>query len=217
VLSRSVSGIRDAGSTAAESVAAHPIPAIMIGAGLVWLLLESRALRPFEQRMLRQGKRALGTVGETAGSLREGLSTAGEYARGGAAAVREAFYEGANAVSRGAQRGYETTRQTLSQSWGSHPLAVCAAVLAAGVAAAILLPATSGEMRWMGKTSGAITRRVKEKGRQLVKQTKRLAGEAVGTAGREARRQGLTPRDLGSKVKRVAERTRDAVVSEATT
>jgi hypothetical protein len=190
-------GIRGAGSRAVDSVTAHPIPALMIGAGLAWLLLESRTLRPMERRLLERGRRAFGSVGETAG----------EYAREGAHAV----YEGANAMTRRAQRSLKTTRQTLGETWESHPLAVGAAVLAAGVAAAILLPATMSEVRWMGETSGALTRTVRRKGKQLLKQGKQFASEAANIATREARRQGLTTRELVGKVKRVADKAREMV------
>jgi hypothetical protein len=217
-LSRSLSGIGEAGSAAANSVAAHPIPAMMIGAGLAWLFLESRTLRPYEKRLIGGGRRAIGALSETTGSLREGLSeglhTAGDYARGGAAAVRDAFYEGAGLVSRKAQKGLQSTRQTFGQTWESHPLLVCAGLLAAGVAAAILLPETAREQRWMGDASDAVTRTVRNKGRQLVRKGKQLARETVGTVQREARRQGLTTSDLTRKVKRVAEKARDVVVGQ---
>jgi hypothetical protein len=211
VLGESVSGIRDAGSRAVESVTAHPVPALVIGAGLAWLLMESRTLRPIERRLLQQGRRAISSAGQTAGeSLREGLNAVGEYAREGASVFGHAVSEGAHAVTRNAQRSLNTTRKTLGQTWESHPLAVCAAVLAAGVAAAILLPATMSETRWMGQTSGALTRSVRRKGRQLLKQGKRLANEAAGVGTREARRQGLSTRDIVGKVKRVADKARNA-------
>jgi hypothetical protein len=186
----------------------------MIGAGLAWLLLESRALQPYERQIAERGRRAFESLGQTGESLRQGISSVGDYARGGAKAVRDAFYEGAGTVAQRAQRGYETTRETIGQTWESHPLVVCAALLTAGIAAAILLPSTSQENRWMGQTAGAITRTARKKGRQFLKQGKQLASKAADVVGREARRQGITPGEIAGKVKRVADKARQAVTEQ---
>src|SRR5688500_7065552 len=58
-----VDSIKSAGSRAVESVGEHPIPAALIGAGLAWLLLESRGIRPTEVPIVEKSKEAIGTVG----------------------------------------------------------------------------------------------------------------------------------------------------------
>lgn len=50
-------------------------------------------------------------------------------------------------------------------------------------------------------------------GEELLEKGRELVGASTEAMTREARRQGLTPNDLGRKVKRVATRGRDAMTS----
>jgi hypothetical protein len=210
-------------------ITANPIPALMIGAGLTWMLLGERIGSALDAGVVRRGRRAIGELGETFGesfssaaqgtasTMRDGLVTMREYAQEGLGTAGETIRQGAaavGAVGRGAKRAVSSTADALSDTWENHPLAVCAAALATGVTLGMLLPSTRRESRTMGQASAALAKQARRTGTRVLKQGKRIASEAVEVAGREARRQGLTATDLGAKVKRVASKARDAVASE---
>ncbi|HEX8522201.1 MAG TPA: hypothetical protein VF669_08085 [Tepidisphaeraceae bacterium] len=216
---------------AVETVTEHPVPAILIGAGLTWLLMESSSMRKVEQRLYNQGKELLGGVGETlsdyADTAREALSGAaeyvgetlapaaelpsrlGEYATEGVSSVGNALSEGASAVGHGVEAGYEYTRDAIADVFERHPVASCAAILAAGVAAGMLLPGTVRENKWMGRTSEALSRNVREKGAELLEQGRSFAStaaqsvtRAVGLAGGESQSNNRRSNRGGNRSKR---------------
>jgi len=90
-------------------------------------------------------------MSEAFGSLgrygRTGLSRAGETVRGGAQALGSRARSGARALGRSAQTGFARGQSAAGRSWHDHPLAMCAAALGAGVAVALLLPASGVEDR----------------------------------------------------------------------
>jgi len=89
-----------------SSVREHPVPAAMIGAGLAWLLLESKPLRPAEERLMERGRELLDDMSETftgaAANTRKALNNAagvaGEYLGSAAESVREYTQRGASRV-----------------------------------------------------------------------------------------------------------------------
>jgi hypothetical protein len=87
--------------------------------------------------------------------------------------------------------------------------------LAAGAAAAWLLPASDAENKLMGKASDRITGRLRNAAGELLGQGSEVVSRAVSEAGdvvaREAEREGLTPDRLRKKVKRIVSEVRDAV------
>jgi hypothetical protein len=190
------------------------------------MLLGNRVRSMLDTGMVRSGRRRLGELGETfsesfgtaaegaASSVRDGLVTIREYAQEGVGTAGEAIREGAGAVGRGARRAVSSTADAVSETWDSHALAVCAVALAAGITAGMLLPATLRENRAIGRASDALAKQARRAGAQALKRGKRAASEAVEVAGREARRQGLTPTELGARVKRVASRARDAITPD---
>jgi hypothetical protein len=221
-----IRAVRDAGSSAASSVASYPMPAILIGAGLTWLLLQNRSIG--SSSLARGARRLVSGVGTSVGealssttgrsvesvrlaadSVRAGLSTLGAQAQSGASIVGEVVQQ----ARRKASHGIEGTREFASDMWRDHPLAVAAAVMAAGVTTGMLLPATAREQRVMGKTASKVTRTVQRGGKRLLQQGRQLASESADAALREVRRQGLAPSELGRRVKRVVSKTKDAVVS----
>src|SRR4051794_28415169 len=172
--------VRELGGSVTGAVAANPVPAALIGAGVAWLLfgnrvrgaagylaeaasdseLLERAREQFEEVSERVSSRlseaagsmkdalAGGTqnigesLGTAAGAVREGAGRLGEYAADGARAVGSTLGTGAAAVGQQARRGYDYSRQGVSSAWHEHPLTSGLALLAAGVAIGMFLPAT---------------------------------------------------------------------------
>jgi len=218
-------GSGDLSGRVLSTIRQHPVSALAIGAGLTWMLLGHRMVggssRSGGQRTGGRGR--LGNLGETFGesftgaargsrkTVHDGLVTIGEYAQEGATSVGGAIREGAGAVGRGARRALTSTQETLRETLNGHPIAVCAAALAAGVTAGVLLPSTRRERRAIGPASQAVAQRVLDAGSNLVSKGRRVASRAVKTVNRESRREGITPKQLGKKVGRVASKTKDVV------
>jgi len=102
-----------------------------------------------------------------------------------------------------------------AESWHSHPLVISAVALAAGAAAAMLLPSSQLEDQVFGKAADRVNKRLRNATGGLLGQgtgvLSRAFDEAASTAAREAEREGLTPDRLGRKVKRVMSQIRQAV------
>ncbi len=111
------------------------------------------------------------------------------------------------------QRSLKRSRETVSDMWQRHPITVGLALLAAGVATGMMLPATAREGGMMGRAARNVTRRVRSSGEELLEKGRELVETSAEVVTREARRQGLTADDIGRKVKRVATRARDSLTS----
>jgi len=213
-----VASIKSAGSRAVETVGEHPLPAALIGVGLAWLLLQNSGFRPTEPRFLKRGRKVIGEVGSTladaAGTagetIADAVSSAAETVAEGASSVAEYASEAALAVGETTASGYEA----LGSLWERHPLAMSAAVLSAGIAAGMLLPATERESSWMGEAASSVVKKVRRKSSELVEEGRRMAETGVKAAARESLRQGLTGNELVHKVKRVARSAGKAVSEE---
>ena len=183
------------GARALSVVSEHPIPLAMIGAGLAMLLVENRTgLGNVERRLMRQGRDLLGGVGETlseyTSTARDALAGAAEYVgeslgpvaesvTGRTSRLGEYVSSGASSVGHGVENAYEYGRDALADAWERHPIALCASILAAGVAAGMLLPATRRENSLFGRTSDAVARKLREQGREFLSQGRELASEAA--------------------------------------
>jgi hypothetical protein len=210
----------DAGARAVDSVRSHPVPALMIGAGVAWLIVESvnRRTRILDRAAENLG-RAAGQMSESIGeaakagtdSVRQSAGELGEYFRTGASAASGALRGGASAIGERAKAGYEYSRETLAQTWERHPLSVGLAAVAAGVAAGLLLPGTRPEDKFMGKTSDKVARLARTAGEDLLERGKKVVTAAADATTRETRRAGLTPQQLGKKAGRIASSARVAL------
>jgi hypothetical protein len=211
--------VQSAGSRVVESVTEHPVPVALIGAGLAWLLLESRGIRPTDARIVQRSREAVGGVGHTiadaAGTAGQAIagavSTAAESIAEGASYVGEYVSDAASVVGETTSSGYEYGRETLGNMWDEHPLMMSAGILAAGIAAGMLLPGTLRERTLLGDAAENVAEKVRTKGAELVEQGKRLASSGVKAMRREGERQGITAQEIGQKVKRIARSGRKAV------
>jgi len=134
---------------------------------------------------------------------------------GGGGGMRQRLSRVGSVVGQAAHGGFQRGKEFSARSWQDHPLFICVAALAAGVAAGMLLPGSPAEDRTMGKASDRITGRLRNAAQDLLGQGREVVGrvvsEATDTVTREAEREGLTPDRLGKKVKRVVSQVRQAV------
>jgi hypothetical protein len=229
---RAVKGVRAAGSVAAESVNGHPTAVKAVGIGLAAAgaaLLASRVLlKPSEGEgeraedgpsLLRRTGDAFGSlkhrVGEVTESLRDGTTRLGEYGRDGISKVGSGLRSGASAVGSGAEHGYAYTRDALGTLWEEHPLATGAGVLAMGVVVGMMIPTSRIEQSTFGQTARRLTRRAQSAGRELLEQGRQLADNMLTGTGEAVREMAdvgpLSPDKVTRKVKRLANRLKDAV------
>jgi hypothetical protein len=218
----------DTGSAVVDTIRQHPVPAALIGAGVAWLLLESRAARDAETRLLEQARGAAGRVGEAfsglaetarsayseashstqqrlsgaAETLKDRAAALADYAGSGMSSVGSALQSGTRAVGDTAYTGYERSREALSEAWEQHPLAVGASLLVAGVATGLLLPASVREGRIMGDAAYNVAEKVKSSGSALIEQGKELVSNSTNALTREARRFGIGAAPRRSRKKR---------------
>ncbi|HEV2292680.1 MAG TPA: hypothetical protein VGR35_02425 [Tepidisphaeraceae bacterium] len=198
-----------AGTKAVETVRENPIPAALIGAGLTWLIVKNRQRLPVPhvpEALSGLADTARESFGDAAQStrqaVREGVGSAAESAKHGAATVAEYAQSGASKIGQAAKEGFQRSRDAVSDTWDTHPLAVGLGLLVAGVAAGMMLPAPRSDA--ITRAAKGLTRRVTLSGEELLESARRLVTTSARSASREARRQGLTPDQLGRKVKRVA-------------
>ena len=188
VLTRSVLGVKNAGSTAVDAVTQNPVPAALIGAGLAWLIAQSAAQRypqvgSVGNTVAKGAKNAASSVGEgvstatgavknalatTAETVKEGASTVGEYTMSGLSTVGSAIGSGVSTVGRGTKKGLTATKDAVVNSWQNHPVITSAAALAAGIALAMMVPSTGPERKAMGKRSAATTGRAKSAAKEFL-------------------------------------------------
>jgi hypothetical protein len=212
--------IANAGSAVVERVRANPIPAALIGAGLTWLLVKNRnrlpvphmpegltdmaetAMESFTDTARSTRKAIRGGVTSAAETVTEGASALAEYAQSGASTIAEYAQSGASRVGEAASTGFKRTREAVATAWDEHPLTVGLALLATGVAAGMMMPAPKNAA--IARAAKGLTQRVTSTGEELLESARELVSSSARAASREARRQGLTPDEIGRKVKRVA-------------
>lgn len=211
---RSRSALSGAGGTVVDTVKQHPVPTALMGAALTWMLLETRTARSAERKLLRRAKRAADTVAEPFSGVpraaRSAFSSSAEQSRDsvrqGARAVAGYARDSAGALGRTAQRGYLRGRETLSEQWDRHPLAMGVALLCAGLATGMLLPSSRREAETFGRASDDLSRRVKESSAEMLERGRELVESSRRAVERASRREGLSPATVGKKMRRVVKR-----------
>jgi hypothetical protein len=212
------------------AVRANPLPAALIGMGLVWLFAGGRpgvtagvanALGGVSKAAAQTGDaaRKLGqSVGETVASardaVRDGGATVAQKAADIASSVSDSSSQAVRSVPAFDGQLFATAQSSLADLMKKQPLLLGAIGVAIGAGVAASLRPTAIEVDLLGEASANF----KEKAGQLVSAATERAGAVVDgvatTVAQEARAQGLTKEDLsgaaseaGRKVERVIGRT----------
>jgi len=208
--------VRDTGGTYARSfgqmITRHPVPAALVGVGLVWILLSARRhngsgdLPPedsfdpdwpevgagAEQFSSETGGRA-GGVRERAGSYWHAAKRgSGRLSRLAGSARERAASMSERARRSGGQGGEygERARETFSQTLERQPLVLAAIGLAAGALLGAALPATRREDELLGATSDRLKERAWAAGREGYDRAGAAAGAAYSAAAHEVKEKG---------------------------
>lgn len=207
----------------------NPVSAVLIGAGVLWMLTgRGRALGAagdMARRIpeaagsgfdaasstLRSGWRSAGNaVSSAAGTLQSGASSAMDRASRFGSEQADALSGYVKSVPDSGAEMIGSVRSNLSDLFRAQPLALGALGLAIGAGIAAALPSTEVEAEYFGETSDNIKEQAKEFAAEQTARAKTLAENVVGAVSEEARNQGLTVEgaksaagDMSSKVKRV--------------
>jgi hypothetical protein len=217
--------IRDLGEAARK----NPLPAALIGMGILWLFTGNRPVERsgeiFERTGFDRIPNAAGNAFDAARStLKSGTDSLGDQVTSAKNALREgssgvldsvvrfsreqadAASEYARSIPGSGEDLLDTVRSNLTDLFRAQPLALGAIGLAIGVGIAAALPASEIEANYMGETSDALKAKA---GDLAVEQTSRateVAGDVLEAVSEEARRQGLTVEGAKSAVGEISEK-----------
>ena len=160
-----------------RTVRDNPVPAAMIGAGILWLALSTRASRKADYYDDYDDD-----IGDE--------ESMGHKLRERAAAVRDDVRERASKMSREARRQAERAKHGTGRFVHDHPILVGAAGVALGAAVAASLPRSSREDRTFGERSDQVKRAAKDaaikEGRKVQEAAKAAVKKAKDTAAAKA-------------------------------
>lgn len=197
-----------------RGVREHPLPVAMIGAGVIWLALSSRASRHAEDDYAEV---VADDDGEsTAEKLRHKASDLGHKAADQAADLRDEVRGRARRASHkagtvGRQARDQAVRagRTGGQFVKDHPLLVGAAGIAVGAAIAASLPRSDREDRAFGERAGRARATAKEAALKEGRKVQEAAKAAVAKARDTAERKAPTADDLKRDAERSVEAARE--------
>jgi ElaB/YqjD/DUF883 family membrane-anchored ribosome-binding protein len=160
----------------AESVKHNPWPALLIGAGAAWWLIDRSRNSGYDRRTaVIDYEHDDGTTGYYAA---QGVDRSAAYGYGDP-------YDTRYTTRRSGWNGGSQIRQLLQRN----PLAVSAVAATLGIAVGLVIPETERENRLMGETRDNLTERAKDAAQGAVEKAKQLAGDAASQVAGEAARQ----------------------------
>jgi ElaB/YqjD/DUF883 family membrane-anchored ribosome-binding protein len=232
-------------SSVATSVKENPIPALLIGAGVAWLIFKNRSpgssgsyedegyqsssspeyLRgqyagtytdqPLEQQSGSVASKAKEKLSNLGEQARDKLSAASERGRESYQAARGKLGEVAHQVQERGREVYGRTRERVSATAEQHPLEVGLACLAIGLVAGLAVPTSNRLNRSIGPAVDRLKQQTRDRGTELVQKGKRVVQAATSAAKEEAQSQGLTPEKLQGEARAVASSASEAGMATA--
>lgn len=193
-----------------EAVKRNPLPAALIGMGVMWLFSNRSQIADAGSGVARNFGQSAGTLLKSASNeVQSGLSTASQAASDQAAAGIDAFKEGASRMSDVMSSSFEPVpamvgdaldnlRDNLSETFRRQPLALGVLGLAVGAAVAASMPVSEAEREYLGDTSELVKAKAGEIFEEKAQQAVELGTKVVDAVADEAQKQGLTPSNLKS-------------------
>ena len=209
-------GSRERAYDMVEGAKQNPIPALMIGAGVAWLLMGSRnrgsdySDRGWSQYSSRNTRGAYAGGDDYYRSTEADYSDVDDSSRYGYNRASSSSRYGDSRYTGGSQYGYgnegwtsgtsrglsdagDTARQTvrrtsnqLQRMLRDNPLLVGAAAVLAGAAIGASLPETDRENQLMGEARDSVVDRAQEAAREAANTVKEAASDPVGTVSKVA-------------------------------
>ncbi len=220
---------RRALKTVATQMKHHPMPSLLIGGGLAWLIADAGgddatpAERPGEPSRVsdRLPKSQNGGVGSSLSHAKDAAAGAMESAKEklsdlGSRTHRSADHlaHEAYVVSRSAARkikqevkeDYHAAGERFGRAVEEYPLAVGVVFAALGALAGLALPRSRKEDEMMGSKSDHVVEAAKEKGAELLESGKAVGERVIETVAEEAKEQGFTADKVTGALSAMAEK-----------
>jgi hypothetical protein len=183
----------------------NPLPAALIGMGLVWLFAGGRAPLKSGLGAAASGLSALG------GRINEQVASTGRSIADTATSAADSTRTGVTSMANAVQAPVGI-RATLNDVFQSQPLLLGAIGLAIGAGIAASLPVTDAEKEYLGDASAEFQSKAMGIANESAQRASDIASGVATTIANEARVQGLTPDalkssviDAGHKLKRVVD------------
>ena len=188
---------RDRAQGFMSSARQNPIPSLMIGAGVAWMLMDrNRKGNGHPHSHGEWPEYSTAGSSEYRGSEYDSDSDYGNRESGlrdYAASSTEALSSRAREAAGQARRTARRTQNGLQHMLHENPLLVAAAAMLAGAAVGASLPETERENELMGEARDSVVERAQEAAKDAAGTVREVANETVGDAvGKVARRVGST-------------------------
>lgn len=196
----------------------NTLPLTLVGAGLGWMVYNSRSggesetggrrngygrpeLEPYRESHGQSyssptaygvygGEQEQGGPGST-DRARESASQAGEQLSGQASQAQEQARQGARQAQESAQQRAQQAKGGFQNLLQDNPLAVGAIAVGIGAAFGLSIPETEKENQAMGQTRDQLANRAQQQADEATRRAQSVAEQARNTAGEEASRQNL--------------------------
>jgi hypothetical protein len=187
------------GTNLVEQIRNNPVPAVLAGVGIAWLIAASNRPPSANPRpeprsstgdgMARGWSAARDSMRGAADSMRDAaastsatLSDVGERARDAAGRLAGATRESWSSLAETSRDGQRTVAEGFSYLRDEQPLILGALAVAAGALLGGLLPRTEAENRWLGAASDDARQQLKETARRTVDAVQGAASDVAKSA-----------------------------------
>ena len=193
-----------------DAVKRNPLPAALVGMGIMWLFSNRTQLAAAGSEAARSmGKGAGSLLKSSSNDVEDSVSRASQAARERITSSIDAVTEGASGMSHAVSSQlepvpamvgdvYDNLRDNLSETFRRQPLALGVLGLAVGAAVAASMPVTEAETEYLGETSDLVKAEAGEIFEEKSQQAVELGTKVVDAVADEAQKQGLTPPQLRS-------------------
>jgi hypothetical protein len=196
----------------------NPLPAALIGMGLLWLLRGGRAtakagfaqgvdaVSSLSLQAAGAARSVVGSVGDSANAAGGSLSDAG-----GAIMQRVSEVGGTAIRSMRPDLDFASARASIADLMQRQPLFIGAVGLAIGAGIAASIPPTAAEVDLLGAASANLQEKARDLAAATANQARELAGSVATTVANEARVQGLTVDELKQNATEVGRKVQSVI------
>jgi len=204
---------QEAGSGIVETIRANPLPAVLTGIGLGWLLVSARGSASGQMRYrdrraypydydyppsyggrttTTSGGTSVPSPGEALGRARDRVGESATQAQDRASEVASQAQDRVSNLAE--QARYQARRASggFERMVRENPLAMGAVAIGAGAAVGLAIPQSTQEHEVMGEARDTFVEKAQEKAHEAQEKVQRVAEEAQSAAKEEASNQGLT-------------------------
>jgi ElaB/YqjD/DUF883 family membrane-anchored ribosome-binding protein len=206
---------QEAGSGIVETIRANPLPAVLTGIGLGWLLVSARRSASGQRRFYRERAypyeyptryeeptttttttgattTSVPSPGDALGRARDRVGESASEAQDRAGEVASRAQDRLSNLTDRARYRAQRASGGFQRMLRENPLAMGALAVGTGAAVGLAIPQSTPEHEVMGEARDTFVEKAQEKAREAQEKVQRVAQEAQSAAKEEASNQGLT-------------------------